>query len=355
MYKVIRMQRRFSYYSLSSMTAVLLYGCGATTQPQTTSAAKPQWQLVWQDEFSGNQLDLTKWSFEVNCAGGGNNERQCYTNRPENATLAKGVLSITALKEHYSGPAAQDDSSQYDPKVTTERQFTSARLRSKGKGDWTYGRFEIRAKLPSGQGSWPAIWMLPTEWRYGGWASSGEIDIMEAVNLGTKTDDITALGQSEQRVHGTLHYGRQAPGNVYSGTSYKASQFKPTEQFHLYALEWEEGEIRWYIDDVHYATQTQQGWYSQSQSQAGVWQQASGAAPFDQPFHLVLNLAVGGNWPENVNEKGVDLTIWPQQMQVDYVRVYQCTASTPDGKGCGTKSAAAKLVPGYQPPVLPAG
>lgn len=350
------MYHKRSYHVVIAVTALLLCGCGASDSAKITSTIeKPQWQLVWQDEFSGHQLDSNKWSFEVNCAGGGNNERQCYTNRVENASVKDGVLTITALKENFSGPASQDDTVQYDPKQTTQREFTSARLRSKGKGDWTYGRFEIKAKLPSGQGSWPAIWMLPTEWRYGGWASSGEIDIMEAVNLGTVTDDIAAPGQSEQRVHGTLHYGRPPPGNRYSGTSYKASHFKPTEQFHLYAVEWEEGEIRWYVDHVHYGTQTQQGWYSQSLSKDGLWQQASGAAPFDQPFHLLLNLAVGGNWPENVNEKGVDLTIWPQQMQVDYVRVYQCAASTQDGKGCGTKSAAAKLVPGYQPPVLPAG
>lgn len=350
------MHHKLSYYVVSAVAALLLGGCGTSGSAKVTSTIeKPQWQLVWQDEFSGHQLDLNKWSFEVNCAGGGNNERQCYTNRVENATVKDGVLTITALKENFSGPAAQDDTVQYDPKVTTQRKFTSARLRSKGKGDWTYGRFEIKAKLPSGQGSWPAIWMLPTEWLYGGWASSGEIDIMEAVNLGTVTDDTTAPSQSEQRVHGTLHYGRPPPGNLYSGTSYKASHFKPTEQFHVYALEWEEGEIRWYVDHVHYATQTQQGWYSQSLSKDGVWQQAPGAAPFDQPFHLLLNLAVGGNWPENVNEKGVDLTIWPQQMQVDYVRVYQCSADTPDGKGCATKDATATRVPGYQPPVLPAG
>ncbi len=350
------MHCKISYYVVSPVAAVLLGGCGTSDSAKATSTAdNPQWQLVWQDEFSGHQLDLNKWSFEVNCAGGGNNERQCYTNRVENARVKDGVLTITALKENFSGPAAQDDTAHYDPNITTQREFTSARLRSKGKGDWTYGRFEIKAKLPSGQGSWPAIWMLPTEWRYGGWASSGEIDIMEAVNLGTITDDVTAPGQSEQRVHGTLHYGRQPPGNLYSGTSYKASHFKPTEQFHVYTLEWEEGEIRWYIDNVHYATQTQQGWYSQSLSKDGVWQQAAGAAPFDQPFHLLLNLAVGGNWPENVNEKGVDLSIWPQQMQVDYVRVYQCPTDTPDGKSCGTKSAAATQVPGYQPPVLSAG
>ncbi len=343
-----------SYVATLLAVIPLLSGCGVSN-PASGSAiqSQPHWQLIWQDEFSGQQLDLTKWSLEVNCAGGGNKERQCYTNRAKNAAVANGFLTITAIKENFAGPAAQDDSADYHPAVTVIREFTSARLRTKGKGDWTYGRFEIKAKLPSGQGSWPAIWMLPTEWRYGGWASSGEIDIMEAVNLNTLTDDVTAAGQTEQRVHGTLHYGGQPPANVYSGTSYKASNFKPAEQFHLYALEWEQGEIRWYVDDVHYATQTQQGWYSQFLATDGVSQQARGAAPFDQPFHLLLNLAVGGNWPENVNEKGVDFDNWPRQMVVDYVRVYQCSAQSADGTGCGTKSSMAKQVPGFQPPALP--
>ncbi len=131
---------------------------------------------------------------------------------------------------------------------------------------------------------------------------------MEAVNLGTVTDDIAAPGQREQRVHGTLHYGRQPPGNLYSGTSYKASHFKPTEQFHVYALEWEEGEIRWYIDAcaLCHSNSTrlvQSVPYLRTES----GNNHQGAAPFDQSFHLLLNLAVGGNWPENVNEKGVDI------------------------------------------------
>ena len=164
-----------------------------------------QWQLIWQDEFDNETIDLTKWTFEVNCFGGGNDEQQCYTDRAENAFIEQGVLKIVALKENFTGPAAQDDDANYNPNNTRTLPYTSARLRSKNKGDWTYGRFEIRARLPQGQGTWPAIWMLPTEWAYGGWAGSGEIDIMEAVNLKAKSDEKGAWEeQEESRVHLSL-------------------------------------------------------------------------------------------------------------------------------------------------------
>jgi len=133
--------------------------------------------------------------------------------------------------------------------------YTSARLRTLGKGDWQYGRIEVRAKIPAGQGIWPAIWMLPTDYAYGGWAASGEIDIMEAVNL--------PVGGFEKQIHGTLHYGREWPGNVHSGTSFTFADSDPAADFHSYAIEWSPREIRWFVDDVHYATQKSSGWYAQ--------------------------------------------------------------------------------------------
>jgi beta-glucanase (GH16 family) len=156
--------------------------------------------------------------------------------------------------------------------------YTSARLRTKDKRDQKYGRFEILAKLPTGQGTWPAIWMLPTENKYGTWAASGEIDIMEAVN--------------------------------------------PADGFHTYAIESEEGEIRRYVDNLHYATQTQDGWYSQYEKEKGLLVIAKGAAPFDEKFHLLLNLAIGGSWFANANQQGVDDSDYPRTMLVDYVKVY---------------------------------
>jgi len=246
-------------------------------------AAQPGWKLVWADEFDGNALDPRRWEWEVNARGGGNNELQYYTDRPDNTRVEGGLLTLTARKESYTGPEGT-------------RDYTSARIRTKGKGDWKYGRIEVRARMPVGQGIWPAIWMMPTHDTYGGWAGSGEIDIMEY------------LGQRPAEVFGTLHYGGPWPRNVHTGTTYTHPNGNFADNFHVFALEWEEGEIRWYVDDVHYQTQTE--WRTEA---------APFPAPFDQPFHLILNVAVGGNLPGSPDET----TTFPQSMVVDYVRVYQ--------------------------------
>jgi beta-glucanase (GH16 family) len=313
-----------------------------------------QWQLVWQDEFDDEIINLTKWSLEVNCFGGGNNEQQCYTDRAENTFIEQGVLKIVALKENFTGPAAQDDDANYNPSNTRTLPYTSARLRSKNKGDWTFGRFEIRAKLPQGQGTWPAIWMLPTDWAYGGWAGSGEIDIIEAVNLKAKSDESGAsVDQDESRVHGTLHYGRAWPENVSSGQEFHLpGGINPADDFHEYAVEWQDGEIRWYVDDIHFATQRDTGWYSQYMNNDGVLVNGDDGAPFDQKFHLLLNFAVGGAWAANVNDKGIDDSVFPQSLEIDYVRVYECSVSPSTGAGCEAIADDAALVEGHQAPAL---
>ena len=309
------------------------------------------WKLIWQDEFNNASLDADKWSAELNCSGGGNNEQQCYTNRPQNLSIENGILSITARHGAYSGPAKQDDADGYPQSEQRELPFTSARIRSKGKGDWLYGRFEIRAKLPSGQGSWPAIWMLSTDSPYDWWAASGEIDIMEAVNLKTGSDETGELTNiPESRIHGTLHYGRRWPGNEHTGAGFKLPRGEhPSDDFYTYAIEWQKDEIRWYVDDYHYATQKSSGWYSQSKLETG-WTTHSEDAPFNHPFHLLLNLAVGGNWPANVNEKGIDASAFPQTLAIDYVRVYQCKLDPTTGKGCETIDPNAKQVKGKKRP-----
>jgi len=278
---------KFMIISICTAIALLFLNCSSddnntiTTTDPTDSI--PGWELVWHDEFDGPNIDLTKWEHEVNGQGGGNNELQYYTDRELNSIIDNGKLAIRALKETYTGPDGT-------------REYTSARLRTKNKGDWKYGRFEIRAKLPLGQGLWPAIWMLPTDWVYGGWAASGEIDIMEL------------LGQDPQKVYGTLHYGGQSPDNVQTGDSYSLITGSFSSSYHTFTLEWEENEIRWYVDGTLYATQT--SWYSSS---------APYPAPFDQRFHIILNVAVGGNWPGNPD----NTTTFPQTMLVDYVRVYK--------------------------------
>lgn len=288
----------------------------SSSSSSASSVVPGEWAMVWNDEFDGTEIDSTKWSFERNCTGGGNNELQCYTNRDVNASIVDGSLVIVARSETFSGQAKQDDDPTYNAADTSvTRNYTSARLRTKNKGDWKYGRMDIRAKLPQGQGIWPAIWMLPTNWEYGGWPLSGEIDIMEAVNSNT--------GTFANKTHGTLHYGEVWPNNKYTGTEYSA----PTnvwDEYHTFSIQWEEGTIRWYVDDVHFATQISDRWYTGGSTEPH--------APFDKEFHLILNLAVGGNWPGVPNEA----TTFPQEFSIDYVRVYQCDNDSADGKGCAT-------------------
>jgi beta-glucanase (GH16 family) len=255
---------------------------GAASSPEDEG-----WTLVWADEFEGTSVDSGKWEHQIGTGASeglqnwGNNERQYYTDRPENSRVEEGRLHITARQESFGG-----------------RQYTSARLRTRGKGDWTYGRFEIRARLPRGRGMWPAVWMLPADNEYGEWAASGEIDIMELV------------GHEPATVHGTLHYGGTWPDNTYSGSSYTLPSSDFSQDFHVFALEWAPGEFRWYVDGFRYRTQSQ--WHTQGHDFP---------APFDKRFHLLINLAVGGNWPGNPDAT----TEFPQELVIDYVRVYQRT------------------------------
>lgn len=228
------------------------------------------YSLVWNDEFAGTSVDKNKWEYEVNGDGGGNNELQYYTDRAENSYIDNGVLIIQARKENYLG-----------------KEYTSARMRTKYRGDWTYGRFEIKAKLPYGQGMWPAIWMLPTDWEYGGWPLSGEIDIMEM------------LGQETTKIYGTIHYSVSGQ-HQQSGGNYSLKSGTFAQNFHVFAIEWDSTGFNWYVDNYLYYT-------------------AKHGQPFDKRFHILLNVAVGGNWPGNPDIS----TLFPQKMYVDYVRVFQ--------------------------------
>jgi beta-glucanase (GH16 family) len=234
--------------------------------------------LVWSDEFDYSGLpDPVRWGYDEGGHGWGNNELQYYTrNRTQNARVENGVLIIEAVKEAYSG-----------------RDYTSARLVTRGKGDWLYGRIEARAKLPGGRGTWSAIWMLPTDWAYGNWPSSGELDIMEHV------------GYDPQKVYGTAHtevynhkLGTQKGGS-FTGTDWETG-------FHVYAIEWDENSVSFFVDNQKYYTFVNEGSWEK-------W-------PFDKRFHLILNLAIGGSWGA---VQGVDDNIFPTRMEVDYVRVYQ--------------------------------
>ncbi|MDG5800916.1 glycoside hydrolase family 16 protein [Marinilabiliaceae bacterium ANBcel2] len=239
------------------------------------------WTLVWSDEFNYEGLpDNTKWSYDTdgNAYGWGNNELQYYTTkRDSNAYVDGEHLYITAHNEKYKG---------FD--------YTSARLITKEKGDWLYGKIEVKAKMPKGVGVWPAIWMLPTDWEYGGWPSSGEIDIMEFV------------GYDPDSVHTTVH---TEAFNHMIGTHKGAATYLPTvsEEFHKYTIKWCENKIEWFIDDKLVFT------FENSGRGYKEW-------PYDKRFHLLLNVAVGGDWG---GLHGIDDDIFPTSMVVDYVRVYQ--------------------------------
>jgi beta-glucanase (GH16 family) len=257
---------------------LLLAGCA------TPHSAPAGMKLVWSDEFNYKGLpDTTRWGYDLgdgcpNVCGWGNNELQYYeANRLENARVENGHLVIEARRE----------------KAGT-KEYTSARMVSKHKGDWTYGKIEARIKLPKGLGVWPAFWMLSTDWSYGGWPASGEIDIME--NVGYMPDSI--FGSVHTKLYNHIQ-GTQVTNGLYCNTL--------SSDYHVYGIEWNAEKIDFYFDQKLYLT------FRNKHKGPDAW-------PFDRRFHVLLNMAVGGNWG---GKTGVDTNIWPQQMLVDYVRVYQ--------------------------------
>ncbi|WP_222852928.1 carbohydrate-binding protein [Massilia genomosp. 1] len=240
--------------------------CGTTPPPDG-------WTLAWADEFNGTSLDTSKWNIEVNGDGGGNNELQYYTARPENIRVTGGELVIQARKEAYMG-----------------KQYTSGRITTQDKASWQYGRIEARMKIPTGKGTWPAFWMLGNSINSARWPASGEIDIMEHIN-------------SEAVTHGTIHWSDQ--NNAYANYGGPSGNLD-FSQYHVYAVEWDTSMIRWYVDGNKF-------------HEVNIAGGINGTSEFHAPFFLLFNLAVGGNWPGSPDGS----TAFPNQMQVDYVRVYR--------------------------------
>ncbi|WP_416147472.1 carbohydrate binding domain-containing protein [Salipaludibacillus sp. HK11] len=253
---------------------------------QDSSQDSQDWELVWSDEFDGNEINMENWSYDVPTNGRWNGEIQSYTEN--NAFIEDGSLILEAREEEIE----EEDGQIYN--------YSSAKLITRGKQEWTYGKVEVKAKMPTGQGIWPAIWMMPDEGFYGTWPVSGEIDIMEL------------LGHEPDEIHGTVHYGK--PHQQIQGTYRLPEGQTFADDYYVYSIEWEPGEIRWYIDDHLYHTAND--WFTKHDENADAY---TYPAPFDQDFFLILNISVGGGWPGNPDET----TVFPQQMAVDYVRVYE--------------------------------
>nr|WP_255574582.1 carbohydrate binding domain-containing protein [Halobacillus sp. Nhm2S1] len=262
------------------------------------------WSLVWNDEFLANEIDPDKWTYDIGnwivdengdgvAAGWGNNEKEYYTDSSENSYTEDGHLVIKAKKEE---EPVTDKFGSYD--------YTSAKLKTKGLFSKKYGKFEAKMKLPEGQGFWPAFWMMPEEDVYGPWPTSGEIDIMEAA------------GGDTSNIGGAIHYGEEWPNNTYTAKDYHFPEGEDFTDYHTYSVEWEPGEIRWYVDGELY--QTLNDWFSKGTNQGD---QYAYPAPFDQEFYMILNLAVGGWYGGDPDET----TEFPGKMEVDYVRVYELT------------------------------
>ncbi len=267
--------------------AVVMLACCVSCPSQDVPAApsKPGWKLTWSDEFNqpnGSAPDPSKWTVLTGGNGWGNQELEYYTSRPENLRIENGNLEITARMEAYT---ATDG---------VQRPYTSARLQTKGKFEQLYGRIEARIKIPFGQGVWPAFWMLGSDIDKVGWPACGEIDIMENI------------GKEPSTVHGTLHGVGYVPAGVTAAYSLPDGR-RFSDDFHIFAIEWERSQIRFYVDQIVYAT------YIPQNAPAGArW-------PFDHAEFVLLNLAVGGEWPGYPDDK----TRFPQQMLVDYVRAYE--------------------------------
>ena len=252
-----------------------------------TSPAYPD-KLVFEDEFdgrAGKAVDVAKWTAETGGGGWGNKELQYYTDSGENAYLDGGLLVIKAIKL---------DSSSGLRCWYGKCKYASARLITKGKFEIKYGRFEARIKVPRGRGVWPAFWLLGSNIDGVGWPRCGEIDVMEHI------------GREPSNIYGTIHGPGYSGANGISGSYIFPNNQKVADEFHVYTVEWTKNEIRWFVDGMHFKTVT-----PKDLSRDAQW-------VFDQPFFIILNFAVGGQWPGRPD----DTTAFPQAMLVDYVRVY---------------------------------
>ena len=242
----------------------------------TSPSSYSGYNLVWEEEFDGSTLDLTDWNYETGASGWGNNESQYYRSGNKNAELDQGYLRITAKEETHLGAP-----------------YTSARLTTQGKESFQYGRIDIRAKVPYGQGVWPALWMLGDNFGSAGWPTCGEIDIMELIG---------GEGYNDRTVYGTAHWSNNGSHAEYGGNRSLPLGEKFNDEFHVFSIVWNSSSIKWYVDNSLYHTMN-----------------TASLTAFQNKFFFILNIAVEGNWPGPVGPS----TQFPQYMLVDYIRVFQ--------------------------------
>ena len=317
------------FHSLALVASLI--GCQAQVQAEPTRGAENNqsvWELVWSDEFEGTKLDRTKWKPEKSCWGGGNNERQCYTGRSQNIRVADGLLHLIAREERFTGPDRPPEiAAMPNPKVT--QPFTSGKIRTRGIASWRYGKIEFRAKSPKGQGTWPAVWMMPAEDHYGAWPLSGEIDILEGVNLGARCD-VCNGGVGENRMISAIHFGDKPPRNEWLDTRVALPNLAlPSDDFHVWTLEWGKGLMRFYLDGKKYWEVSAEQW-----STASPKAKMNPVAPFDRPFYIMANLAIGGKLSEENNYKGIVSESVPAELTIDWIRISPCKNDRETGLAC---------------------
>lgn len=260
-----------------SLLFIVFSGCEKVGEPPPppTDPPKDEWELVWSDEFNGSALDKSIWVQDDGGFGWGNNELQYYRAGSSNTYMDKGNLVLVAKKENFQG-----------------KSYTSSRMHTWGTKEFLFGKIEVRAKLPKGQGIWPAIWLFPFGREF---PRSGEIDIMELV------------GHKANEVWGHVHFGNSETDRSYEGEKFVLDNTTFSDDFHNFSIEWERDKIQWFVDGKLFFTIT-----PQTVKQYHY--------PFnDEKFHLILNIAVGGNWPGSPNSS----TVFPQEMRLDYVRYYK--------------------------------
>lgn len=323
--------KHFKYALLCSICFALLLGCAPGNESGADDGPPPSraWTLVWSDEFEGSALNVQNWEPQIGDgkseglpSGWGNNELQYYT--ADNVEVSNGNLVIISRADN----PLVDSAFGYNPSYT----FSSGRIRTQGKFDFKYGRVEARIKMPDTKGIWNAFWLLGSDPSpYGEWAAKGELDIVETWRRGDPGLGIDPF------ISGAAHFGGPFPYNTRFDKALEPFDF--FSDYHVYAIEWDELEVRWFVDGINYFSLRRDNYWNYFDDAENGFMPGGPSAPFDQEFHIILNAAVGGNLPDSANEPPLNDVSFYGEMLVDYVRVYQCSFPSTDGEGVGCKNS----------------